>query len=283
MKSNSKNHPNFFSLLTFLILISCGGGGGDGGININVDGGNFPPVAPPINTDFAAEETFSFVVEIVNQTRFNLIGKNGEITVTGQSGANSVIVSGIKRVRSDSIKDAEERLQELEVNVQSLETEVRVETMQPQDTEGRKYEVDYTITLPKFLANQLANTNGAVTLDSIENDVAVNNVNGSITLRGIVGSVLVNLVNGTIESEVSLPLNARIELNTMNGAIGLDIPVNTSAEFSAAVNIGSISVSNLMLQNEVRTANSLSGTLGSGQGMIRLETEQVGNIRVTGV
>ncbi len=243
-------------------MISCG----DGDINIDFSGINFPPAR---NTNFKAEEPFSEEVEIGNRSQVRLQGVSGEITITGISGANSVMITGIKRVGSDSTQDAEEHLQELEVNVQSLANEIFIETIQPQDTGGRRYLVDYTITLPKDLEIQLANVNGIVILDAIDNDVTVNNVNGNVTLMEIVGSAFVNLVNGVIESEVTLPLNGTIDLNTVNGNINLAIPANTSAGFSAAVTIGSISVSNLVLQNEVRTSTSLSGTLGNGQGTIK--------------
>jgi len=276
MKSKVRNYAILLCLLTSISLISCG----DGDVNIDVDGGNFPL---PTNTDFEAEESFSFEVEVGNRSQLRLQGVSGEITITGISGVNSVMITAIKRVGSESTQDAEEHLQELEVNVQSLANEVFVETIQPQDTGGRRYVVDYTITLPKDLEIQLANVNGIVTLYSIDNDVTVNNVNGDVTLIAIVGSVLVNLVNGIIESEVTLPLNGTIDLNTVNGNINLAIPANTSAGFSAAVTIGSISVSNLVLQNEVGTSTSLSGTLGNGQGTISLKAEETGNISLSGL
>lgn len=279
VRSESRNYPIFLYLLTFIILTSCGGGGGD----FNV---NFPPLSPippGTNTDFEAMETFSAEVPVVNQTQFNLTGIEGEVTVTGiSSGAASVMISAIKRVQSESIEDAEARLQELNVNVQDLATEIRVETIQPIDDGGRNYIVDYTITLPNFLVIRVQNTGGIVTLDSINNDVTVINVGGNTTLSNILGSALIDLVAGTIEGEVTLPLNGAIDMKTVTGDINLDIPVNTSAEFSAAVNIGSISISNLVLQNEVRTSTFRSGTLGSGQGTITLETEAFGNISVSG-
>ena len=70
-------------------------------------------------------------------------------------------------------------------------------------------------------------------------------------------------------------------MSKVNGSIQLSIPQNTSAEFSATVTIGDISVSNLVLQNQESTPNSLRGTLGAGQGTISLSTVN-GNIRVTG-
>lgn len=278
MKSLSRNYPILLYLLTSIIIASCGGGGG-GDINVN-----FPPLStmPPVtNTDFEATESFSDEVPVMNHTLFNLIGQDGEVNVSGISGATSVIISAIKRVQSESIEDAEAHLQRLNINVQDLATEIRVETIQPVD-DGRNYIVDYTITLPRFLATRIRNVGGIITLSSIDNNVTVLNVGGNITLRDILGSAVIDLVAGIIEGEVTLPLNGTIDMRTTTGDINLFIPVSTSAGFSAAVTNGSISITNLVLQNEVRTSTFRSGILGSGQGTITLETEAVGNISATG-
>lgn len=270
---NGKLLPKFDKLLFLtglLVLGSCGGSG---------DWGGLPQVS---NTNFEEVEFFSVEVPVDNHTQFNLIGKDGEVTVTGISGVSSVVVTAIKRVQSESPEDAKAHLQELDVNVQDLANEVRVSTIQPIDKGGRNYIVDYTITLPKFLAIHVLNLNGIVTLDSVDNDVAVSNLNGEVILSKILGSALIALLNGTIESEVTLPLNGTIDLNTLNGDINLAIPVNTSADFSAAVTIGSIDVSNLVLQNPIITKVFHSGRLGSGQGVITLEAKQIGNISVLG-
>jgi len=233
------------------------------------------------NTDFVAEESFSFGGDIKNHSQLRLEAINGNVTITGISESDSVIITGEKRVGSESTEDAEEHLQELEVSVQDLGNEVFVKTIQPEETYGRSYTVNYTITLPKNLTVLANNVNGTVTIDSINNTVSVDNVNGQVMLDEISGGVSVNLVNGLTQSEVILPLDGTIGMTTVNGSIELGIPQNTSAEFSARVTNGNISVSNLVLQNEVSTPNSLRGTLGGGQGTISLSTVN-GNIRVTG-
>ncbi|MGB2989370.1 MAG: hypothetical protein WBC98_05380, partial [Candidatus Zixiibacteriota bacterium] len=63
--------------------------------------------------------------------------------------------------------------------------------------------------------------------------------------------------------------------------IELDIPQNTSAEFSATVVTGTISISDLILQNQVSTPGSLSGTVGSGEGTISLNVV-TGSVSVKG-
>lgn len=270
MKNKSGNYPIFLLFFASIILTSCGGDGG----------GSLPVVS---NTNFEAVEPFSVEVPIGNHTQFSLIGEDGEINITGVAGANSVTITGIKRVLSESTVDAEAHLLELKVNVQDLANEVRVETIQPADSGGRIYIVNYTVTLPKFLKNRVNNINGIVTLDSIDNDVTVLNLNGNVTLTNVFGSASTNVLSGKVEGTVILPLNGVIDMKTLTGDINLEIPVNTSAKLSASVTVGTITAPNLVLQDEVSTPTFLSGTLGSGQGTIKLETQKLGNIAVSGI
>jgi hypothetical protein len=116
----------------------------------------------------------------------------------------------------------------------------------------------------------------------MDKEVSVTNTAGDVVLIGIVGDARVSLLTGNIESEVTLPLNGTIEMDTFIGDINLDIPVDTSADFSAMATDGSIDVVNLVLQDEVSSSDSVSGTLGSGEGLITLESEFGGDINVTG-
>ena len=54
-------------------------------------------------------------------------------------------------------------------------------------------------------------------------------------------------------------------------AIDLSIPQTTSAQFSATLATGSITLTNLILSNDTVTPGSRSGTLGSGDGTIDLD------------
>ncbi len=270
-----KDKPGIYSIiflfLASIIFSSCSSDGDGGGVSV------------VSNTNYEAVEPFNYVVPVANHTLFTLIGVNGEININGDAGATSVTITGIKRVLSESVEDAQVHLQELNINVQDLLNEIRVETVQPAISGGRSYIVNYTVTLPKFLKNNVTNLNGIVTLDSIDNDVTVINMNGSATLTNITGSASANLLNGQIQAAVTLPLNGIIEMKTLNGDIDLVIPVNTSAVLSARVTVGTITTQNLNLQIMESTPTFLKGTLGSGQGTINLESKQIGNITASGI
>ncbi len=233
------------------------------------------------NTNFIAERSFSYQVDVVDHSQLSLEAINGNIKITGMSGSDSVIITGIRRVGSESTQDAEEHLQLLEVSVEDLGNKILVKTLQPEKSYGRSYQVNYTITLPKDLKVLVSSVNGNVTLDSIDNDVIVSNVNGTITLNEIYGSAFVSLINGGIDGEITMPQDGVIQMSVVNGNIVLNIPVETSAEFAAGITNGNIVVSNLTLQNQVVTSSSLNGTLGDGKGTISVITVN-GNISVSG-
>ena len=123
--------------------------------------------------------------------------------------------------------------------------------------------MNYTITIPSHL------------------ELDVNQINGAILVEDIANSVLVNMVSGNLDCTVRPPPNGEIRLSIVNGNLDLSIPKSTSAELSAVVDNGTITWDNLALMNVTQTNQSLTGTLGGGAGVIRLETTN-GSIDVIG-
>ena len=233
------------------------------------------------NRSFVAEAAFSSEVIVTNQSQLTLRGINGSVVISGRSNSSSVLVSTVRRVRSESTSDAQANLERLEVRVTDLGTEVVVETIQPQNSGGRSFEVGYTITLPRTLEVSVTNVNGAVTIENIDAPVAVASTNGEVDLRSVSGGATAETVNGQIEASATLPRAGRVELGVVNGSVELEIPRNTSATFSARTNNGTITLSNLVLGSETRTPTSCQGTLGGGEGTIILTTVN-GSIRASG-
>ena len=127
------------------------------------------------DNDVLAEESFEFGVEVTTQTRLRLVGKNGNIQITGTSGTDSVLITGVRQVWSDDLQDAEARLEDLEVVVDEQTEVISVTTVQPADTEGRSYVVEYEISVPDDLVVAIVDGNGSSNINLI---LSVVNGNG---------------------------------------------------------------------------------------------------------
>jgi len=233
------------------------------------------------NTDYVAEADFHYDTEVTNQVRLRIEGVSGSIIIIGRANFDSVIVEGVRSVGSETLDDAEEHLPYLQVEFDVLTSEVRVQTIQPDNSYGRSYEVDYEITLPYQFEVIASCVNGSVSVDSINGNLTISNVNGQVYLDNIVGSVAASLVNGSVTASITMPSDGIIAITNVNGGIDLSIPENTSADFEASVVNGTIYISNLDFQNEQITNHSVEGTLGSGDGDIALTTVN-GNITARG-
>lgn len=265
-------------IFILILLTACSGGGGDTSFSVNNDGVGFPFDEP----GFYAYETFTIELPTVNHMSIWLEAVRGDIEIEGQVDANSVIVTAEKRVGSDSLEDAEEHINELEILVTDQIDKFLIQTLQPQNPQGRKYVVDYYITLPSNLEIEVTLTNGDIGVLDVQNSVMVDAVNGDVFLSNIFGNAIVDLTNGSINSTMTLPSNGEIRMSTDNGNLDLSIPTSTSAEFSATVDgIGEISVTNLDITYSLNTQKSLIGTLGDGEGSITLSTVN-GNVEVLG-
>jgi murein DD-endopeptidase MepM/ murein hydrolase activator NlpD len=233
------------------------------------------------NTDHSAEEEFLIEVDAAGFTTLELSGISGDIDVTGVAGADTIRISGVRRVESESVEDAQENLARLTVDEKVTGTKLSVTTIQPERTEGRNYVVDYTVSIPEDIMTLVSNVNGAVAIRSIQNTTTVSNVNGSISASDVFASMTVAQTNGPIDVSATLPLGGSFEIAAVNGNIDLVIPQSTTATLSATANAGSITTENLALTNEVRTSTTLTATVGKGNGTIALSSG-VGNIRVVG-
>ena len=269
-------------IVALALLAACGGVSG-GNYTINTGGwsGEWPWFWPD-KAKYIVDGDFSENVPVAGHSRIRLDAVNGEIVITGQPGATSVTVTAELQVGSNmSRPDAETGLNLLDVLVADGSDEIFVQTSQPNTMDGRKYVVNYTITVPSHLAVDVTQVNGHVTVSSIESSLFVEVTNGNVYLSEIFGVATVSVDHGSIDGTVTLPSGGEIMFSTGIGDIDLRVPKSTSAELSALVGFGAITWNNLDLLNAVHMAKSLTGTLGDGTGLIDLDTRN-GNIDVTG-
>ncbi len=224
------------------------------------------------NTRHKVEESFKFVVAAEGHSKFRVDGVNGVIHVASVADLDSISITGTRRVGSESEQDAQDHFDELQVRLDDTTEQVEVRTIQPNDTHGREYTVNYTIRMPDNLQLEVENVNGSIDVAGVQNNVHITNINGNVDLAGIAGNAEVELVNGNITCEVTLPTATRVRLTNVNGNLVLAIPRAISAAFSANVTNGTIAANNLEFGNLSTTPRSLRGTLGSGSGDINLAT-----------
>jgi hypothetical protein len=255
------------SVLACLLVTACGDdstGPGNGG-----------------NNDFVASEPFDFQFDVTNQARLRADAVNATFNITGAEDLNTVSITGEKSVASFSMEDAEDHLQFVTVEATDRGNEILIVTDQPGNSEGRDYNVEFEIRIPVYFDVNLLTGNGATYVDSLDGDVSLNVANGQVILYETGGDASVNVANGTFDGRLELPSNGALDVAVLNGPIVLAIPQSTSAEFSAVVLNGSIGITDLTLTDEVVTETSVTGTLGSGDGMIVLDVVN-GTISVDG-
>jgi hypothetical protein len=222
------------------------------------------------STPFESEEPFAFTVDAAGVTTLDVNGINGTITVTGSATADSVTITGTKRVNADTQEKADDGLNLIDVVVATPTGRVVVTSDHPDSESDRNFQVDYDITIPDDVVVIVDNANGTISINRVEARVDVDNANGDVSFDDVTGNVTVDLGNGGVGGDITLPSGGAIDITIGNGTIDLEIPQNTSAQFSASVGNGTISVLVLDLQDEVRTDTSVTGTFGAGDGQIQL-------------
>ena len=125
------------------------------------------------NNDITVTQAFSIDVDVTTQFQLRFDGVNGNVDILGRSDAAAVRITGEKKVGSHNRQDAERRLDDIEILVDDRADEIIIRTLQPDNTQGRNYVVDYTITLPSDLAVAATQVNGNIIVAGIDNDVLV--------------------------------------------------------------------------------------------------------------
>ena len=216
----------------------------------------------------------TFSLELGSQSLLQVEAINGTVRVRGASGADRLTVYATRRVRARSQSRAEERLWDLQIHVSKSSSVVFVETSHPPGGEDVTYIVDYDIIVPPDLEVEVIQANGEIRIEDLGADVWVENGNGNVTLDDLVGGAWVTVANGDVDSDIFLPYGKAIDQAVGNGGIKLRVQREVSAELSAQVGNGTISITGLTLFDQSGGPTALSGRLGSGAGFIGLS---VGN------
>ena len=193
-------------------------------------------------------------VDLADLTKLVLHNNDGNVLIKGLEGASDIRVEVTKRVSSRlSVSDARRHVSDITVSTREKNGTVEISATHPR-TFLRRHKVDLSILLPH----------------SFDGDINV--VNGDLTLVSSSRFVTINVGNGNIVADVALQDSCSVYIGVGNGKIDLSIPSGTNASLSTLVGTGVISTAGLLIQNQQKSKDRLSGILGSGAGSIRLLT-----------
>src|SRR5262245_15668165 len=235
----------------FALILAIVGGGcditvGDGGVSVGVAAGK-------------ATDEWTRTYTVAAGGRLEIQNQNGLIEASPAAG-NEVEVRAERIVKASSDEAAQELLKSLELREEISPGKVQIVTAMP----GRlgNHEVRYHVRVPKGLAVQFDNVNGAVKLEDLAAPVTASTTNGGVVGRGLSSAVKAKTTNGGLQIEMT-SVGGDVELETVNGGIRLQLPPGARANLEASVTNGRVSLSDLPFQGE-QSRHRMSGTLNGG-------------------
>jgi hypothetical protein len=201
---------------------------------------------------YEAVATESRTINLTTQTSLIIYNTNGNIVITSSDTASNLHYSILKKVESNqSESDAQSHLSDINITVEENVSNIKFDVDHP-SSDNRNYLIDFDISLPDHLYNEIALGNGNIMLESITR------------------LALINLGNGNATTDLTLEDTCGVSIAVGNGNIDFIIPDSTNAILAASVGNGTITNNGLNFTNEQSSNNQFIGTLGNGAGSIVL-------------
>jgi DUF4097 and DUF4098 domain-containing protein YvlB len=199
-----------------------------------------------------------------------------------------VTIEGWKKheVRIDAVKKGNEKdLDRIKIVVSVDQWEgkdwVTIETEHPTFT-SNSGSVDYTIKAPfDSILEDIELVHGDLKITGITGYLSLGTVNGSITTAGMAGNAWIQTVNGNLDLSFDKMNDGQaVDLESVNGAIAIQIPKESNAYVDAETVNGKISSDfGLIVKKGQWLGSSMEGRVGSGGARITIETVN-GNIEI---
>ncbi|MHC4119542.1 MAG: DUF4097 family beta strand repeat-containing protein [Planctomycetota bacterium] len=223
---------------------------------------------------------------------------NGSITTNGADVSDCDVIATIT-ARAATEEEAMELADKVEIRLEPSGDILAAKIKRPTHLINKSLTISLDITVPNETNLQLGIHNGAVRITDVAGTVHATTHNGKVTTEKVSGSTVFVTHNGSIEcTEASgdaklkthngsvevfyseaAPAVSDISIIAYNGSIELASPPDLSASIEASTHNGSIKTDlPITIQGKV-SKRKLTGTIGSGQGRLHLETHN-GSIRI---
>ncbi len=227
-----------------------------------------------VMADVSDERRFDFNLGAGDS--FSIENVNGDLDI--QVGNTASVVA---RLRASS----QDLLDKIEIKVDESSNRVVIDTELPKRMRRGHASVDYMVTLPAGVELDRASTvNGDVDITDIEGDIRANTVNGDVDANNLNGDIDLQTVNGGIKANfLALGGSDDIKMETVNGSIVVDLPVDADVTVEAENLNGGLSVDDLTIvkQSKKRWGPGKSVEATSGNGSASLTADSVnGSIKI---
>ena len=221
------------------------------------------------------------------------LSAKGTISLRNVNGDVQIKVWDKNDVQVDAVKYAsdQEDMDNLKIEVDVSADMIDIDTEYPKhegDHQGGETAVEYVLTVPKDVnIDEIKTVNGGIEIPGVSGEVRASTVNGTIKADGLVNTCELKTVNGSVEAGfATVPPEANVRLESVNGALTIHLPDNVNANLRAKAQTGNLkSDFDLTLKGDgdthsfVRIGTSVKGTIGKGGAEIEMSTVN-GSIRI---
>jgi DUF4097 and DUF4098 domain-containing protein YvlB len=229
---------------------------------------------------------------------FAAITHNGFINVNGLETTECNLTATIV-ARAATEETARELAESTNIKLEPVGDKLTVKIEKPTRWPNQSISVSLDVTVPNHTNLQLTTHNGAVTIADIEGEIQATTHNGKIKTFQSSGSIMLHTHNGKvicddIAGDVRLKTHnggidlcysqiaesvCNISAVTHNGSIDFTAPPDLSAAVEVSTHNGSIRTKLPITVTGKVSKNKLTGTIGTGQGKLHLETHN-GSIKI---
>lgn len=208
------------------------------------------------------------------------ITADGRVELDNINGAVHVSSWDRNEVKVDAVKyaDTKERLDEMKIEIDSGKDYLSVRTKYPNHDHSWNWGshnnpggVEYTLTVPRTVRlDEIKLINGSLDMNGVSGEVRASCINGRLEAHDLAGRAQLSTVNGRLEANFQKLGGQTVELNSVNGEIGLTIPSDSNAEVEASTVSGGIHNDFGLRVSHHFVGHNLRGDLGNGGTHIRL-------------
>ena len=236
------------------------------------------------NVSATTVETIELV--LVEPLSLDIDTSNGEVNVSGVEGVETVSVTITLRSRGGTLEEAQDRVDRIVYHAEQQGNRISLQyRSNEQEEDVRRYSgVDFDVVVPVETQVDVDTSNGAVSIDHIDEAIRLDTSNGAIDVYDCSGSLTADTSNGRIEvvrfgGDVFLDTsNGELWLEQVTGAVDAETS-NGSAHYvgNPALGYNRIRTSNGSITVRVPTDASIAFTASTSSGRIRSSLPLVGD------